>query len=82
MLDGEEVFQVDVNLCDYHHQEASVQGESEERDVARAEVEAVLGDRWDNHAKPAMDATIISMGGDPLPKWEEAVMTWPQVNHG
>jgi len=77
MFDGEEVFQVDVYLCDHHHQEGVVQEDCEERNVARAEVEASLAHRWDKHAKPAMDATIMSMGGPPLPKWEEATLAWP-----
>lgn len=77
VFDGVEVFQVDVYLCDHHHQEARATGDCEERRVARAEVEAALGARWDRHAKPAMDAIVMAAGAEALPKWAEAVVRWP-----
>ena len=76
VFDGVEVFELDVWLCD-HHYKAMASDPSDERSVARAEVEGPIGIRWDSHAKPAMDAIVIGAGAPPLPWWKEAEVKWP-----
>lgn len=78
VFEGVEVFEVDVWLCDScHHTALAPVPDSEDRAQARARVEVSLGERWDNHAKPSMDALILAAGAPALPTWSEAQVRWP-----
>ena len=76
VLDGVEVFEVEVVLCHQHAMQVMA-ANADVRGRVRERVTRALGERWDRHMKPAMDAIVIAAGGDPLPRWKAVRVAWP-----